>query len=601
MAEKSEKQTNATGYDGRLMMRILAFLRPYRWWVLLALVLVVAGAYLGPLRPRLIQIAIDNHIVNSDMDGLLRMVAILFLVLFAEAIVTVGSGYLTEWIGQQAIYDIRISVFRKILGLPLHYFDRTPIGRLITRTTNDVEALNDVLSAGIVRILGSLGKLVFIAFFMFTLNWKLALLTLAVMPIMVWSTFEFRKRVRDAFRETRRQIARLNAFIQEHVTGMSIVQLFNREDEELRRFTEVNNDHRKVQIKTIFYFALFWPSVDIIAWLAVAVVLSFSGFQAISGGLTVGVVIAFVQYVRQFFEPIRQLSEQYNTLQGAMAASERLFSVTDLGIEIPERSDPVALPAPEGRIRFENVWFTYDRDLPKGEEPNWILKDVSFEVSPAQTVALVGATGSGKTTIINLLMRFYDIQKGSITIDGIDIRDVRLKELRGHIGLVLQDVFLFSGSIEDNLTLGDGNITQNMIEQAAAEVGATRFIKRLPNGFQEDVKERGSSLSHGQRQLLSFIRALVYNPEILVLDEATSSVDTETETLIQHAMERLMQGRTSIAVAHRLSTIQNADQIFVVHRGEIRERGTHQELLAQDGLYRKLYELQYRDQEPAAA
>jgi ATP-binding cassette, subfamily B, multidrug efflux pump len=400
--------------------------------------------------------------------------------------------------------------------------------------------------------------------------------------------------------ELRKQVARLNSFLQEHVTGMSIVQMFNRESEEMRRFWSINDEHRGAHIRTIFYFALFWPAVDIIASLALGLVIWYGGLHAMTGTLTLGVLVAFIQYVRQFFEPIRNLSDQYNTLQSAMAASERIFDVLDSDMSLPEAERPVPVHHFRGHIEFKNVWFSYDT-VPEEGEPNWVLRDVSFAVEPGRTVALVGATGSGKTTIISLLLRFYDINHGQILIDGVDIRQYALRDLRRHIGLVLQDVFLFSGSVEKNLTLGDPGIGGDRMREAARMVGADAFISRLPAGYRQDVRERGATLSMGQRQLLSFVRALVYNPEILVLDEATSSVDTESEYLIQQAANTLMEGRTSLVVAHRLSTIQHAHQILVMHRGQIREKGSHQQLLAQDGLYRKLYELQYREQEEISA
>ncbi len=581
---------------------------PYKGWVALAFVSVMTVAFLGPLRPKLVQLAIDRHIVSGDFDGLQRMIFWLVVVLAAEGLLSFVNAYLTQWIGQQAIYDLRTRVFRHILRQPLRFFDRTPLGRLLTRVTSDVESLSQILSGGVVTIMGDLFRLVFIAYFMFALNVRLALVTLAVMPVMLWATMWFKARVRDQYRETRKQVARLNAFLQEHITGMRIVQLFNREAEELRRFRKINDEHRRAHIRTIFYFALFWPAIDLISSTALGLVIWFGGVNAMTGTLTLGVLIAFIQYARQFFEPIRKLSDQFNMLQSAMAGAERIFDLLDRDEALPEPETPVRLDRVRGRIEFRNVWFSYtappgydaDRDGQAGGV-DWVLRDVSFTAEPGQTVAIVGATGAGKTTIINLLLRFYEVQRGQVLVDGVDVRRLALTDLRRHIGLVLQDVFLFSGSIERNITLDDPRIEQAKVEEAARMIGADAFIRRLPARYGHDVRERGMSLSHGQRQLLSFVRALVYDPEVLVLDEATSSVDTETEHLIQNALERLMEGRTSIVIAHRLSTIQHADQILVMHKGKIRERGTHQELLALDGLYRKLYELQYKEQERADA
>ena len=586
------------GFDGRLLRRIVRYLAPYKWWVLVAFVLTAGASFLGPLRPRLVQEAIDGYIVPGDLEGLQGIILLLVGALVGEGIFSLMQGYLTQWIGQHAIYDLRTKVFRHIQRQPLRFFDRTPVGRLITRTTSDVEALSDVLSAGVVVIMGNLFRIAFILYFMFSLNWVLALVVLAVMPAMAYGVFQFRRKVRVQYRETRKQVARLNSFLQEHISGMHIVQAFNREREEMKRFSGINHEHRAAQIKTIFYFALFWPMVDIVASTALGLVIWFGGLQAMAGTLTIGVLIAFIQFSRQFFEPIRNLSDQYNTLQSAMAGAERIFGLLDEDASLAEKETPLVLDRVQGRIEFRNVWFSYRPEEEDGErEPDWILRDVSFVVEPGQQVAIVGATGAGKTTIINALLRFYDIQRGGIFIDGIDIRDLRLAELRRRVGLVLQDVFLFSGSIAHNLTLEDPEITEADMRRAAELVGADAFISKLPDGYGQDVRERGASLSHGQRQLLSFVRALVYDPEFLVLDEATSSVDTETERLIEQALEKLMAGRTSLVVAHRLSTIQHSDRILVMHKGRIREQGAHQELLAMDGLYRRLYELQYAEQE----
>ncbi len=585
------------GFDGRLLRRIVRYLAPYKWWVLTAFVLTAGASFLGPLRPRLVQEAIDGYIVPGDLEGLQGIILFLVAALIGEGVFSLLQGYLTQWIGQHAIYDLRTAVFRHIQRQPLRFFDRTPVGRLITRTTSDVEALSDVLSAGLVVILGNLFRIAFILYFMFSLNWVLALVVLGVMPVMAYGVFLFRSKVRVQYRETRKQVSRLNSFLQEHISGMHIVQAFNREREEMKRFSGINHEHRAAQIKTIFYFALFWPMVDIVASTALGLVIWFGGLQAMAGTLTIGVLIAFIQFSRQFFEPIRNLSDQYNTLQSAMAGAERIFGLLDEDQSLAEKTTPARLDRAEGRIEFRNVWFAYGGEEGGGAEPDWILRDVSFSVEPGQQVAIVGATGAGKTTIINALLRFYDIQRGGIFIDGIDIRDLRLAELRRRIGLVLQDVFLFSGSISRNLTLGDPEISEADMRRAAELVGADAFIRKLPDGYEQDVRERGASLSHGQRQLLSFVRVLAYDPEFLVLDEATSSVDTETERLIEQALEKLMAGRTSLVVAHRLSTIRHSDRILVMHKGRIREQGAHQELLAMDGLYRRLYELQYAEQE----
>lgn len=596
----SEKKKQDAGLDTRLLRRIVSYLMPYKGWVALAFVTVMTAAYLGPLIPKLVQVTIDQEIVEGDLEGLQRMIGILFIILAAEGFLSFVNAYLTQWIGQQAIFDLRRKVYRHVQRQSLRFFDSRPIGQLITRVTSDVESLSQVLSAGVVTILGDLFKLIFIAWFMFSLDWQLALVTISVMPIMIYATFWFKRKVRDAYRDTRKQVARINSFLQEHVTGMRIVQLFGREEEEMSRFTGINDDHRQAHIKTIFYFALFWPMVDLVASAALGLVIWYGGLSAMVGGVTIGVLIAFIQYARRFFEPIRNLSDQFNTLQSAMAGAERIFGLLDTDMAIPESDEPKEWSSVKGHIEFKNVWFSYNPDTdPADKEADWILRDVSFVVRPGESLAIVGATGAGKTTIINLLLRFYEIQRGSILVDGIDITSLSIATLRDHIGLVLQDVFLFSGTVRDNVSLRNPEITDAAMRRAADAINASPFIERLTEGYNQDVRERGMTLSHGQRQLISFLRALVYDPRILVLDEATSSVDTETEEVIQTALETLMSGRTSIAIAHRLSTVQHADQILVMHRGQVRERGTHQQLIASDGLYRRLYELQYKEQEAA--
>ncbi|MEM1117587.1 MAG: ABC transporter ATP-binding protein, partial [Bacteroidota bacterium] len=568
----------------------------------------------------------------GDAAGLLRIVGLIGLVLLGEGVFYFALGYLTQWVGQHALYDLRTRVFRFVERQRLAFFDRTPIGTLITRATNDIEALADLLSAGAVTMLGDLARLLFIGYFMLSLDLELGLVALLALPPMVAATEVFRRKMRAAYRETRKQVGRLNAFMQEHVTGMSVVQIFGREAVEQRRFEAVNDAHRKAHIQTVYYYALFYPVVDVIAAVALGLVVWFGGTEAMREALTVGTLIAFVQYVRMFFEPVRNLSDQLNAIQSAFAASERVFDLLDDDQSFPEAARPAHFPGgrARGRIAFENVWFAYERlpavagmgigdeglgdgadpslEIPNPRPPtpnaqpdwNWVLRDVSFTCEPGETLALVGATGSGKTTILSLLLRFYEPQRGRITIDGIDVRDLPLDELRQQVGLVLQDVFLFSGTIAENVTLGDPEVAHDRVAEAARLVGADRFIERLPEGYASEVGERGATLSLGQRQLLSFVRTLLYDPSLLVLDEATSSVDTETEEAVQRAVDVLMDGRTALVVAHRLSTVQHADEILVLHRGEIRERGSHQALLAQDGLYRRLYELQYADQERAA-
>ncbi|WP_421774736.1 ABC transporter ATP-binding protein [Gracilimonas sp.] len=584
-------KSNSEAVDTTLIRRLYFFLRPYRWYVLLAIGLTLSASYLGTIRPKLTQIAVDEYIATDDFEGLWWIITLLAGALLGEFILLVFNTYLTRWFGQNSLYALRNSVFKKIQTLNVQFFDKNPIGRLITRTTSDIEALSELLSDGVVTIIGDMFRIIFILYFMFSMNWELTLVTLTVLPILFYATFWFKAKVRVTFLEVRDKIAQLNSFVQEHINGMDVVQLFNREEKQQEKFKKINAGHRDAYIETIFYFAIFWPIVEVTASLAMALVVWYGGARALMDGVTFGVLVAFIQYARQFFRPIQGLSEKFNTLQSALASSERIFSVLDTETKVKEADDPKQIENPRGKIEFENVWFKYN------EDEDWILKDISFVAEPGDDIALVGATGAGKTTIINILMRFYDIQKGSIKLDGVDIRDLTLHDLRSHFGLVLQDNALFSGSILDNITLGHPDISREQVIEAAHKVEAHRFIEKLPETYDYVLQERGASLSMGQRQLICFVRALVYDPEILILDEATSSVDSETEALVTESSRLMMEGRTSIVVAHRLSTIQHADRILVMHKGEIRESGSHQELILQEnGIYKKLYELQYKDQ-----
>jgi len=591
--KRSDKNQTAAAkaVDTYLIRRLYFFLAPYKWFLLLALFLTLGVAFLGPLRPYLTQIAVDDYIAQGDVVGLGKIMLLFTGVLLLETAILIGNTYLMRWIGQGALFRLREALFTKIQSLHVQFFDKNPIGRLITRTTSDIEALSDLLSSGVVNIIGDLFRIIFIIGFMLSMSWELSLVSLSVLPILIYATFWFKARVRVAFLNVRDQIARLHSFVQEHIGGMSIVQLFGREKKEAEKFERINKEHTDAHIKTIFYFAIFWPAVEVIASLAMALVIWYGGAQALAGQVTFGILLAFIQYVRQFFVPIRDLSEKFNTLQSALASSERIFGVLDTPDELPEKADAQMPERMEGHIRFENVSFRYNA----GEQD--VLREASFEVKPGEIVAIVGATGAGKTTIINLLLRFYDVSSGRITVDGIDIREMKQSTLRSYFGLVLQDNLLFAGTIMDNITLGNKDISREHVHHTATMVQADRFIKKLPGGYMHRITERGTSLSMGQRQLICFVRALVYDPAILILDEATSNVDSETEYLVSKALETMMKGRTSLVIAHRLSTIQHADKILVMHKGRIRETGTHQELLKhKDGIYRRLYELQYRDQ-----
>jgi len=576
--------------DKELLRRLYFFIEPYKWYVVLGIVLTLSASFLGTVRPKLTQIAVDQYIANKDFQGLLWIIFLLGLALVGEFVILVANTYLTRWFGQGALYNLRNAVFEKIQSLHVQFFDKNPIGRLITRSTSDIETLSELLSDGVVNMIGDLFRIFFILYFMFSMSWELTLVSISVLPILFYVTFWFKAKVRVAFLNVRDQVARLNSFVQEHINGMAIVQLFNKEERERKKYEAINDSHKQAHINTIFYYAIFWPAIEVLSSLAMALVIWYGGGRALLGGVTFGILLAFVQYVRQFFQPIQGISEKFNSLQSALASSERIFDVLDTENEITDPEHPETIGESHGAIEFENVWFSYKKD-------ERVLKDVTFKVEPGETAAIVGATGAGKTTIINLLMRYYDIDKGSIRLDGVDIRKLKLADLRTHFGLVLQDNALFSGSIMENITLGNPAISEEKVVEAAKEVQAHTFIDRLPGSYGYELNERGTSLSMGQRQLICFVRAMVYDPDILILDEATSSVDSETEALVNEACNRMMEGRTSIVIAHRLSTIQGADKILVMHKGEIRETGTHQELLSKsDGIYRKLYELQYKDQ-----
>ncbi len=588
----SEDEVLGKAYDSKLMKRLLTYIKPYQKYVIFAILLNVVVAALGPFRPYLTKVAVDDYIAKQNYHGLLIITLLLFATLIFQAIVQYFLTYFTQYIGQRTIFDIRTQLFTHTQNLAAKFFDKTPIGRIVTRVTNDIESLNEMFSSGIVMVFSDVFIILWIFVFMFFMNWQLSLVTLSVLPILVYGTFLFRKKVRNAYRNVRFHLARLNAYMQEHISGISVVQLFNKEKEELKKFANINNDHKQANIQSIFYYAIFYPSVELISSIAVGLIIWYGGGQSISNVITLGTLFAFLQYTEMFFRPIRDLSEKYNILQTAMASSERVFKLLDDKTIIKNPENPIKLNGFIGNIEFKNVWFAYN-------DEEYILKDISFTVNRGKTIAIVGHTGAGKTSIINILTRFYDIQRGQILIDGIDIREINKRDLRKYISIVLQDVFLFSGTIKSNISMNNSNITDEQIVHAAKIVGADKFIEKLPNKYDEEVKERGATLSVGQKQLISFARALVYNPQILILDEATSSVDTETEILIQQAIDKLLKGRTAIVIAHRLSTIQKSDKIIVLHKGEIKEIGTHQELLAKRGIYYKLYQLQYKEQEIA--
>ena len=587
-----EEEALGKGYDARLMKRLLQYLRPYKWYVALAIVLLVASSLLQVVGPWLTQIAIDDVIPDGDTSLLTTLAAAYLATVVAGFFLLYAQSVLTTWLGQRVMYDLRTEIFRKLQRLDLRFYDKNPVGRLMTRITSDVETLNELFSSGVVAVFGDLFTLAFILSAMLYMDWRLALITFSVLPFVVLTAFLFRAKLRNAYRDIRVRLARINSYLHERITGIAVVKLFNREKHDTRRHAEINQDYLEAHLRSITYYALFFPVIELFTAIALALIIWRGGATLLEGTITVGVLAAFLQYARRFFRPIQDLSEKYNLLQSAMASSERIFELIDREIEIVDPPDPVSLDRPvRGEIEFQGVWFAYGKD--EDGDWDWVLKDVSFRAAPGERLAIVGHTGAGKTTIIHLLMRFYRPQRGQILLDGVPIARLRLDELREHIGLVLQDVFLFSQDVTHNIRLGAQDIPEDRVREAAERIGAAPFIERLPDGYNQELGERGATLSVGERQLVSFARALAFDPRVLVLDEATSSVDSEIEAKIEEATNELMAGRTSMVIAHRLSTILGADHIVVLHHGSLCEEGTHEELVEHGGLYARLHELQF--------
>jgi ATP-binding cassette subfamily B multidrug efflux pump len=580
---------SGNAFDFSLLKRVLKFVKPHRKLLYAAVGITVFLAFLSPLRPVLIKYTVDEYILNSDASMLFKMTLLMIGILVVESGGQFLSSYIITLLGQSVIRDLRVSVYRHISGLRVKYFDNNPIGMLVTRVVSDIETIASIFTEGVVIVFGDLLQLSVVLVVMFSTDWRLSLIAISTIPLLLVATNIFKNGIKSAFQDVRTQVARINTFVQEHITGMNIVQIFNREEEEMQKFREINHEHARAHIRSVWHYSIFLPIVEILSAVSIGLLIWLGARGVLDGSFTVGNLIAFTLYVNMLFRPIRTLADRFNTLQMGMVSSERVFKVLDdqqyvkdEGTYIPERIS--------GEIHFKQVWMAY-------EDENWVLRDLNFHVKPGTTVAIVGATGSGKTTIINLINRFYEYQKGSICLDGHDLREYPAAFLRQHIAVVLQDVFLFSDSITNNVSLNNPAITKAEIEAAAREIGADEFIRRLPGEYDYNVMERGAMLSAGQRQLIAFIRAFLYNPAILVLDEATSSLDTETEELIQRATERITKNRTSIIIAHRLATIQKADQILVMDKGQIIESGNHQSLLAQNGKYRQLYELQFSEVE----
>ena len=579
-----DEEVLGKAYDSRLMKRLLTYIRPYRWLVVIAIILLLLGSMVQISFAFFTQIAIDDYIAVGDHAGLARLALLFILAVLLSFGATYAQLYITAWLGQQVLHDIRMQIFSHLQKLRLSYFDRNPVGRLVTRVTADVNVLNEMFSSGVITVIGDLFMLAMIVTALLYYNWHLALITFVVLPLLVGATFLFRAKVRRVYREVRTQVARLNAFVQEHLGGIKLLQHFVREDRTYNKFDKINHDLKSVHHRGIYYYAIFFPAVEIISAFSLALLLYYGGARINDATLTFGELVAFIHLVERFYRPIRDLAEKYNILQASMASSERIFALLDTA---PGSTSGSSVSKFTGRIEFENVWFAYNAD-------EWVLKDVSFTVEPGEKVAIVGATGAGKTSLVSLLFRFYDYQKGAIKLDGMELPDWSQERLRAHLGLVLQDVFVFSGDLANNVRLRDKTISDEVVHESLNRVGFDRFLKDMPDGIHTKVQERGATLSTGQKQLLSFARAMAYDPDVLILDEATSSVDTETELLIQKALDELLKNRTSIVIAHRLSTIEKADKIVVLHHGEVRQIGTHNDLVKKQGIYQTLYQMQYQ-------
>jgi ATP-binding cassette subfamily B multidrug efflux pump len=604
-----EEEVLGKAYDGRLMRRLLAYVRPYKLPIVAALILLLFNSVLQAIGPLLTALAVDRYLTPSGKvthtildpylaanpwTGLLQVSFLYLLVVVFGMVCDFGEQFIMQWVGQKAMFDLRREMMARLQRLDLSFYDHNPVGRLVTRITTDVDALNELFASGLLMILGDLLMLSFVIIAMLELSPGMTAFLLAVMPLVVLVTMQFRRSVQKSYRRIRVAIARINSYLQEHISGMVVLQLFNREARSRAEFEQINRDHMEAYKDAIIAYGWFYPIAEFLGMLALALLLAYGGFRVRGGALQIGVVVAFFQYGMRFFRPIQDLSEKYNIMQAAMAAGERVFKLLDTPVEIQSPAAAVPFPHSPAAVEFDHVWFAY-----KGED--WVLSDVSFRIEPGETIAVVGHTGAGKTTIASLLLRFYEVQRGAIRIGGIDIRDFQIEDLRRNFGVVLQDPHLFTGTIAENIRLGTAGISDDQLSEAAARVNLLDFVLTLPEGFAQPVRERGAGYSTGQKQLINFARALAHNPRFLILDEATSSVDTETELRIREALRQLVEGRTSIVIAHRLSTIQRADRIIVMHKGKLREIGTHQELLALRGIYWKLYQLQYKDQEIGSA